>query len=53
MKHEDALKQPFFAKMLELQKPQEGFLPTPTSPIKDNAHTLKYPSDGDDDIYDF
>ena len=40
-------KQPFFAQFLESQEAanQQQFS---TSPLKDTAHTLKYPSDGDD-----
>jgi hypothetical protein len=51
MKQEDALKKPFFAKMLEQQQKaqdEQNYWPI-TSPFKD-AYTNKYPSDGDDDI---
>jgi hypothetical protein len=47
---QDALKQPFFAKLLEEQKkpsPNQQFWPT--TKISDQAQTQKYPSDGDDD----
>lgn len=45
--NQNELKQPFFAQFLESQKAedQQHF---ETSPLKDPAHTLKYPSDGDD-----
>jgi hypothetical protein len=43
----EELKQPFFAKFLELQRADannEGI----TKPWLDVQHTLKYPSDGDE-----
>jgi hypothetical protein len=54
MKQNDALKQPFFAKMLESQntnpEPQEqSRLPIGKYPPADDPVTMKYPSDGDDD----
>lgn len=48
---QDALKQPFFAKLLEEQRtptPDQQFYPI-TKPAIDEAQTQKYPSDGDDD----
>jgi hypothetical protein len=51
MKHTDALKQPFFAQLLEEQKtpaPNQQFYPWTTKPTEE-AQTQKYPSDGDDD----
>ncbi len=57
-------KKPFFAAFLEkqIQEPNKisgGQSPiitkplfdSPTSPTKDREYTLKYPSDGDEDIY--
>lgn len=48
---QDALKQPFFSKLLEEQKtnPNEQFYPWPTTKPTEEAQTQKYPSDGDDD----
>jgi hypothetical protein len=50
---QDALKQPFFAKLLESQKtpePKEGFWPPIfTTKLKDDIEqTQKYPSDNDE-----
>jgi hypothetical protein len=49
---QDALKQPLFAKLLEDQRtiPNEPHLAATKPPWVDEAHTHKYPSDGDDDI---
>jgi hypothetical protein len=51
MKKQDALRQPFFASLLESQgktSTGEQFYPTPTDPIRDQAQTQKYPSDNED-----
>jgi hypothetical protein len=51
MKHDDVLSKPFFATLLEAQKPnsdQQSYVVT--KPIFDQAQTQKWPSDGDDDI---
>jgi hypothetical protein len=49
---QDALKQPFFAKLLESQKapePKEGFWPPITNKALDHLEqTQKYPSDNDE-----
>ena len=44
--NQNELKQPFFAQFLESQEAANQ--QNSTSPLKDTAHTLKYPSDGDD-----
>ena len=44
--NKNELKQPFFAQFLESQKAEDK--QHQTTPLKDQAHTLKYPSDGDD-----
>ena len=60
MKPNEQLQEPFFARFLEVQhKGNRGAqqnipgwpfpIPPITSPIKDVEHTLKYPSDGDED----
>jgi hypothetical protein len=58
MKQNDALKQPFFAKLLESQESTpspdntQAFFPFPpiTGKLPDDGYqTMKYPSDGDDD----
>lgn len=56
MKQNGQLK-PFFAQFLESQVRVQGpteanslVWPPVTLPIKDEAHTHKYPSDGDDDL---
>lgn len=54
---QNELKHPFFAQFLEaqarVQRPNEANMlvwPPVTLPIMDEAHTHKYPSDGDDDM---
>jgi hypothetical protein len=54
MKQNEELKQPFFAKLLESQNviPKQGgsdTYPTFTYLIIDGYHTLKYPSDNDEE----
>jgi hypothetical protein len=56
-------KKPFFAAFLEKQVREPNkinggqsivtkpLFDSPTSPTKDREYTMKYPSDGDDDIY--
>jgi hypothetical protein len=46
---EQKLEQPFFAALLEKQASTEDAFNGPTKPILDLPHTLKYPSDGDED----
>jgi hypothetical protein len=45
--NKNELKQPFFAQFLESQKAEDKQAHL-TTISKDTAHTLKYPSDGDD-----
>ena len=45
--NQNELKQPFFAQFLESQKASDKQQHV-TTVLKDTAHTLKYPSDGDD-----
>ena len=45
--NQNELKQPFFAQFLQSQKSDDKQQHL-TSTLKDVAHTLKYPSDGDD-----
>jgi Serine endopeptidase inhibitors len=47
--NQNELQQPFFAQFLEGQKVQDK-QENQTSPLKDPAHTLKYPSDGDETL---
>lgn len=60
MKNKDSKKKPFFASFLEkqLKDPEtikggttitKPVIDSVTSPEKDMDHTMKYPSDGDDD----
>jgi len=54
MKQNEELKQPFFAKLLESQNviPKEGgkeSYPSFTILITDTYHTMKYPSDDDEE----
>jgi hypothetical protein len=46
--NQNELKQPFFAQFLQSQK-NEDKQQNGTTPLKDTQHTLKYPSDGDED----
>jgi hypothetical protein len=58
MNQHEQLQKPFFAQFLESQKTakennqenQRGENNSVTKPILDLEHTLKYPSDGDEDI---
>jgi hypothetical protein len=51
MEKKDQLQQPFFAKLLELQRTMQGpeaIHPITLKILDDIEHTLKYPSDGDE-----
>jgi len=58
MKQNEQLQKPFFAKFLESQQAakkartenQQGEQNTVTKPILDLEHTLKFPSDSDEDV---
>jgi hypothetical protein len=58
MKQNEKLAQPFFAKFLESQKAMQNntsenhaeAIAGVTIPFLEGDHTMKYPSDGDDDL---
>jgi hypothetical protein len=57
MKQNEKLAQPFFAKFLESQKVMQNStenhaegISSVTIPFLEGDHTMKYPSDGDDEL---